>query len=269
MTDGIREYLGIVPAKEFLLPAAVFLAAAAVILFCFRKNRRVRRMFHSACALLVICVCVLIAYRMPDASLSEHPGSFTEIPEYTGEPVTVINGNVPFFTPEDLKQEPFESYGTRDSLGRCTGAYAMISLEFLPEGERESIQDIHPTGWQNVRYDGLVDEGYLYHRCHLIAYGLTGENANPDNLITGTQYMNIEGMRPYEYQTVSYIRRTGGDVLYRSTPVFTGSDLVCRGVLLEAYSVDDDGQSICFCVFCHNVQPGIVIDYAGGYSRRK
>lgn len=252
-----------------LLYIAGFLVLAALLIRIIYKDSAVKAMrsiLRTLAAAAVILACVYAAYRMPDHTLSDHPGSFEEIPAYENSPVTEINGNMPFFTPEDLQREPFEEYGELDSLGRCTGAFAMISTEFLPSEEREPIQNIHPSGYHNARYDGLIEDGYLYNRCHLIAFGLTGENANPRNLITGTRYMNIEGMRPYEYQTISYIHRTGSPVLYRSTPVYIGDELVCRGVLLEAYSAEDSGESVCFCIFVHNVQPGIRIDYATGLS---
>lgn len=185
------------------------------------------------------------------------------IPEYTDSPVVAINGNVPFFTDEDKTENAFESYSDLDSLGRCGAAYACIGEEIMPTDERGDIGSIKPSGWHTVKYDG-IDGNYLYNRCHLIAYSLSGENDNEKNLITGTRYMNTEGMLPYEERTADYIHITGHHVLYRVTPIFEGDNLLASGVLMEAKSVEDDG--ICFCVYCYNVQPGITIDYATGDS---
>ena len=174
--------------------------------------------------------------------------------------------NQPFFTKEDLQREPFEEYGEKDSLGRCTYAYALIDADMMPTDTRESLLEVYPTGFQNNEYPDLIEDRFLYNRCHLIAFELTGENVNMNNLITGTRYMNIEGMLPFENRCASYIRRTGNHVLYRVTPVFIDDELVCRGVLMEAESVEDD--EISFCIFCFNVQPGIEIDYQTGKNHR-
>ena len=185
-----------------------------------------------------------------------------QVPAYAGEPYVVINDNQPFFGEEEYTTEAFETYSALDGLGRCGTAYACVGEELMPAGERESISSVKPSGWINVEYGGQ----YLYNRCHLIAYCLTAENANKKNLITGTRYMNNEGMLPYEEKTARYIDKTNNHVLYRVTPVFEGSNLVASGVLMEAYSVEDQGKGICFCTYCYNVQPGVAIDYATGDS---
>ena len=192
--------------------------------------------------------------------------SLDSIPEYSGDPYVVVNNNVPFFSKEDLKAEVFESYGDLDSLGRCTVAYSMVGTETMPTEERGSIGQVKPTGWHAVKYDN-VDGKYLYNRCHLIGYQLTAENANVKNLITGTRYLNVQGMLPFENLTADYIKETGNHVLYRVTPVFEGDNLVASGVLMEGESAEDDGEAIQFCVYVYNVQPGIIIDYATGDSR--
>ncbi len=190
--------------------------------------------------------------------------SLSDIPEYNGELSVILNGNIPYFSAEELSDtDPFEEYSPLDSLGRCGTAYANICRELMPEEERGDISEIHPTGWHSSFYD-FVDGESLYNRCHLIAHELAGEDANELNLITGTRTFNKDGMEPYENMVADYVHKTGNHVLYRVTPLFDGSDLVAKGVVMEAYSVEDDGEGICFCVFCYNVEPGVGIDYAAG-----
>ena len=189
-----------------------------------------------------------------------------DVPPYQGSPYCEINNSQPFFTAADRTTEAFAVYPPLDSLGRCGACYGCIGRELMPSEPRGSIGMVRPSGWQLVRYDGLVDGNYLYNRCHLIAYMLTGENANVSNLITGTRYLNTEGMLPFETMTADYLRASGNHVLYRVTPVFAGENLVADGVLMEALSVEDDGAGLCFNVFCYNVQPGITIDYLTGES---
>ncbi len=191
--------------------------------------------------------------------------SLSDIPTYSGEAYAVINDNVPFFSRSDLTERSFESYSDLDDMGRCGVAYACIGKDIMPIEERGSIGSIKPTGWHTVKYDN-VDGKYLYNRCHLIGYQLSGENANERNLITGTRYLNIEGMLPFENMTADYVNETGNHVLYRVTPMFDGDDLLASGVLMEGYSVEDSGAGICFNVFCYNVQPDIAINYANGES---
>ncbi len=191
--------------------------------------------------------------------------SSADIPAYTGEAAVVLNDNKPFFTEKEYTTEPFESYSDLDSLGRCGVAYANVCEEIMPTEERGAIGMIKPSGWHTVKYD-CVDGKYLYNRCHLIGYQLSGENANEKNLITGTRYLNVIGMLPYEDQVADYVHDTEHHVLYRVTPIFTGDNLVADGVEIEAASVEDKGKTLQFHVFCYNVQPGVVIDYATGDS---
>lgn len=190
-----------------------------------------------------------------------------QVPEYEGEPYAVVNGNDPELDAQD-SEGPAESYSDLDSLGRCGTAEAVVSEATMPTEERGSIGMVKPSGWHTVRYDDLVDGKYLYNRSHLIGYQLTGENANEENLITGTRYMNTEGMLPFENEVADYVGSTGNSVLYRATPIFVGGELVARGVHLEAMSLEDGGAGVSFNVFCYNVQPGVEIDYATGESRR-
>ncbi len=191
--------------------------------------------------------------------------SLSDIPEYTGSPYVAVNGNVPYFTEDDLTDVSFESYSDLDSLGRCGVAYASVCTDTMPTEKRGSIGEVKPTGWINVKYD-FVDGKYLYNRCHLIGYQLTAENANEKNLITGTRYFNVQGMLPFENLTADYVKETGNHVLYRVTPIFEGDNLVASGVLMEAESVEDEGDGVLFCVYVYNVQPGVTIDYATGKS---
>ncbi len=192
--------------------------------------------------------------------------SLVSTPEYAGEPYIEINDNIPYFTDEEKTTDVFETYSDLDALGRCGTAYANICRELMPTEERGDISSIYPTGWDNNPYD-FVDGQYVYNRCHLIGYQLAAENANEKNLITGTRYMNVEGMLPFENMVADYVKETDGHVLYRITPLFDGNNLVASGVLMEAWSVEDDGDGICFCVYCFNVQPGVSIDYATGENR--
>ena len=191
----------------------------------------------------------------------------SSIPEYSGDPYVEINGNVPDFDESDLTTTSFETYSSLDSLGRCGVAYANIGTDLMPadDEERGDISSVEPTGWHSVTYD-IVESGYLYNRCHLIGYQLTAENANEKNLITGTRYLNVDGMLPFENMVADYIEETGNHVLYRVTPIFEGDNLVASGVQMEAMSVEDSGEGILFNVYCYNVQPGVEIDYATGDS---
>lgn len=184
------------------------------------------------------------------------------IPEWDGStPFYVVNENVPFF--ESLSQDSFEIYSDLDDEGRCGEAFANISTEIMPTEKREGIGSVYPSGWNQGKYPDLIPDGkYLYNRCHLIGFQLAGENANTKNLITGTRYMNVEGMEPFENEVAIYCKQTGNHVYYRVTPIFIGDELVARGVLIEAQSVEDD--QIMFCVYCYNVQPGVTINYADG-----
>lgn len=192
--------------------------------------------------------------------------SLNDVPAYSGTAYVVINGNVPYFDIDSLSSTSYESYSPLDSLDRCGVAYACIGQDIMPTEERGSIGQVKPSGWHTVKYD-VVDGKYLYNRCHLIGYQLSAENANTSNLITGTRYMNIQGMLPFENMTADYVKETGNHVAYRVTPAFEANNLLASGVLMEGYSVEDKGEGVSFCVFVYNVQPGIVIDYTTGDSK--
>lgn len=220
---------------------------------------------------LLLSLTLLFGGCSPDSS-SESPSQTSDreasynlesIPEYTGDPYVVINENVPFFTESDFTEEAFETYSDLDELGRCGAAFANVGKETMPTEERGQIGMIKPSGWQTVKYD-CVDGKYLYNRCHLIGYQLSAENANEKNLITGTRYLNVSGMLPFENKVADYIKETGNHVLYRVTPIYQDKNLVASGVLMEAQSVEDD--TVKFCVYCYNVQPDVQIDYATGKS---
>lgn len=192
--------------------------------------------------------------------------SLSDIPIYTDKAYVPINGNVPFFGEDDFSTTSFEKYSDLDSFGRCGVAFANIGQDLMPTESRGDIGSITPSGWMNKNYGDLIDGGYLYNRCHLIGFQLTAENANAKNLITGTRYLNIEGMLPFENMVADYVQETGNHVLYRVTPIYEGDNLVASGVLMEGYSVEDNGTDIQFCIYAYNIQPGIVIDYATGES---
>lgn len=191
--------------------------------------------------------------------------SLEDIPAYSGQPYIVLNNNIPYFTEEDKTTASFELYGDLDELGRCTIAYANVGTDLMPTEKRGSISSVKPSGWHSVQYDH-VDGKSLYNRCHLIGFQLTGENANKKNLITGTRYLNVDGMLPFENMIADYVKETNNHVLYRVTPIFQSNYLVADGVQMEAWSVEDEGDGVCFHVFAYNVQPGVEIDYATGES---
>lgn len=211
---------------------------------------------------LLVCCLALAGYfqlnRLPSFSLED-------LPPFSGQPYVVLNDNRPDFPEEDRVPVSFESYSPLDALGRCGPAYASVSPDTMPAGERGGIGQVKPSGWQTVKYD-FVDGTYLYNRCHLIGYQLTAENANDRNLITGTRYLNVDGMLPFENLVADYIKETGNHVLYRVTPIFDGMELVARGVQMEALSVEDGGEGVCFNVYVYNNQPGVSIDYSTGAS---
>ena len=232
------------------------------------KKRRIGIAAGAASAVFLLSACgASDEFRMPDfekgAVQTESYDTVSDVPEYSGEPYVEINDNQPDFTEEELTTVSYEEYSKLDSLGRCGEAEACIGEDLMPEGERESISEVIPSGWENNEYE-VVDGGYLYNRCHLIGYQLTGENANEENLITGTRYMNTEGMLPFENMVAEYVQETEYHVMYRVTPVFEGEDLVASGVHMEAESVEDDGEGISFNVYVYNVQPEITIDYSTG-----
>lgn len=196
----------------------------------------------------------------------DYIASVNDAPEFSGEPYVAIRNNEPQFDNKDLVTKSYESYSKLDSLGRCGVVMACIGTDIMPTEERGSIGQVKPTGWHTVKYD-IVDGKYLYNRCHLIGFQLTGENANEQNLITGTRYLNIEGMLPFENMIADYVKETENHVIYRVTPVYKGSDLLASGVQMEAFSVEDNGEGICFNVYAYNSQPGIEINYSNGESK--
>lgn len=233
-------------------------------------------MRHRMTALLVLAVIVmsLSACQVPlvqddSDELDAAEWLITDldsIPAYNGTAFCVINNNTPYFSESDYTTDSFEFYSELDELGRCGMCWACIGKDLMPTEERGEIGQIKPSGWHTVRYE-FIEKKYLYNRCHLIGYQLTGENDNERNLITGTRYFNTEGMLPFENEVAYYIRRTGNHVLYRVVPLYEGKNLLATGVTIEAKSVEDDGRGVQFNVFCYNVQPGVVIDYATGDSK--
>ncbi len=218
---------------------------------------------------LVICVILLLAYIFSDyiyVSVPEEETATCLYQSATDEPYIVLNDNQPNFSELDFESGSFEIYSELDDLGRCGVAYANIGMDLMPTEERGEIGSVKPTGWQTVKYDN-VEGKYLYNRCHLIGFQLTAENANKRNLITGTRYMNVQGMLPFENMVADYIKETKNHVLYRVTPVFEDDNLIASGVKMEAMSVEDKGEGICFNVYVYNKQPGIRIDYKTGESR--
>lgn len=221
---------------------------------------------------IMLFLSVFVCFILNGCSLSQEAKessnktlSLSDIPEFSNSAYVKINNNVPEFTSSDMTTKSFERYGELDVLGRCTTAYACIGTDIMPTEKRGSIGSVKPTGWQTVKYD-FVDGKYLYNRCHLIGYQLTGENANTKNLITGTRYLNVEGMLPFENMVADYVKETENHVLYRVAPIFKGDNLLASGVHMEAKSVEDNGNGICFNVYCYNAQPNITIDYATGES---
>ena len=229
---------------------------------------------------LILCVCVMlvgcggdyvdtgskIPLNDPSSAYSAAPTDINNIPKFDGEtPFIVLNENVPNFSDDDLVTESYEYYDELDELGRCTTVIACVGKDIMPTEERGNIGQVKPTGWHTVKYEN-VDGKYLYNRCHLIGFQLTGENANDRNLITGTRYLNVEGMLPFENMIADYVKETENHVLYRVTPIFEGNNLLASGVQLEAKSVEDNGDGVMFNVYAYNVQPGVVINYANGES---
>lgn len=198
--------------------------------------------------------------------LDYNPISVEDFPAFSGKPYVEIDGGMPDFSDDDLNTQSFEHYSQLDYLGRCGVATANISMDMMPTEPRGNIGHIKPSGWHTVKYPELISDRYLYNRCHLIAYSLCGENDNEQNLITGTRYMNTQGMLRFENDVLNYIEHTNNHVLYRVTPYFIEKELVARGVQIEAFSVEDNGKGICINVYVYNVQPGICIDYATGDS---
>lgn len=252
------------------------------------KHGRLYALLHMLCLLAIITIiagvvyCVRsgfgaerhqgrsasLSFRQDEPSVSTVIASPDTIPAYKGEDYIVLNNGIPNFTNHDLTHSTGEYYSDLDRLGRCGQAWALLDRSMMPTEERESIGSIRPSGWQIVKYPDIIEDSFLYNRCHLIAYGLSGQNDNEKNLITGTRYMNATSMLPFEIQVMQYLDFSENHVLYRVTPYFKGNELVARGVEMEAYSVEDQGRGVCYHVFVYNQQPGIQIDYLTGESRR-
>ena len=236
-------------------------------------KRKSKKNFNKVLAFIFCMLLMYLGYYIKHDFISPSSGNtetfksydLEEIPEYNGNGYIYLNNNIPNFNDEDKNAETFEYYSKLDNLGRCGVAYANISKDTMPTEEREDISHIEPSGWQTVQYD-IVSGKYLYNRCHLIGYQLTGENANDENLITCTRYMNATTMLQFENEVSNYIEETSNHVLYRVTPYYEGDNLVAKGVQMEAYSIEDNGEGIQFNIFVYNVQPGITIDYKTGES---
>ena len=230
--------------------------------------KKISRLLLAMLALLLALSMMLCACSIPVDTDDDNDAieliTLDDIPEFDGETAYIsINENIPFFTEDEIVVISYELYGELDGLGRCTTAIACVGVDIMPTEDRGSIGSVKPSGWQTVKYD-FISGKYLYNRCHLIGYQLTGENANKLNLITGTRYMNVDGMLPFENMVADYVKETENHVMYRVTPMYVGNNLVASGVQMEAYSVEDEGDGICFNVYVYNVQPGVEIDYATG-----
>ena len=234
-----------------------------------KGSKKLTSTLTAVIAVVLGLIYYFIGPAEPSAPKTEMPqtpvyaADLASIPAFSGDPYVVIHDNQPAFTEADMTAESFESYAELDGLGRCGAAMACVGRDIMPTEERGSISRVKPTGWVQNMYD-FVDGEALYNRCHLIAHQLTGEDANWLNLITGTRYMNVQGMLPFENIVADYVKETGNHVLYRVTPIFNGEDLVASGVQMEAWSVEDGGEGVCYNVYCYNVQPGVEIDYATG-----
>lgn len=234
-----------------------------------RKKRKKIYPFLSTTLLLICFSCYYYQDDIKKFIDNDEVVSYTleEIPSYSGNNYVYINNNVPNFNDEDINSKSFQFYSNLDSLGRCGYAYANISMDLMPTEKRGNIGMVKPSGWHTIKYDN-IDGKYLYNRCHLIGYQLTGQNANVKNLITCTRNMNSVSMLEFENKVSSYIKETNNHVLYRVTPIYDGDNLLASGVVMEAYSIEDSGEGIKFNVFIYNVQDGIEIDYKTGDSKR-
>ncbi len=228
-----------------------------------KKSKKGKKQLPLWASIVVLVLYLLAQLVLKQEAAAPHAVSVADVPAYSNSPYVVINNNQPLFEEKDLTETAYEHYSELDSLGRCGYAEACLGRELMPTEDRESISSVKPSGWIQGTYD-WVDGKSLYNRCHLIGFQLAGENANKLNLITGTRYLNVEGMLPFENMVADYIKETGNHVLYRITPIYEGDNLVASGVQMEAYSVEDAGEGICFHVYCYNNQPGVGINYATG-----
>ncbi len=242
------------------------------------KHKNKKNIYHTIFALIVLIIISgieicenndIITNNLDEENISDVYINIDDIPEFSDIPYVVINNNMPFFNENDYTTEAIEEYSDLDKFGRCGTAFANVCKEIMPKEKRGEIGNVKPSGWHTIRYDDLIEGKYLYNRCHLIGYQLAGENDNEKNLITGTRYLNVVGMLPFENKVANYVELTDNHVLYRVTPIFENENLVAKGVEMEAYSVEDQGKGICFNIFAYNNQPGIVINYVTGESSRK
>ncbi len=227
-----------------------------------RKSKKIDSLEQLIFVSILIVIFLLASRFLPKnennnkiIQRSELSFSMEDLPEFDeATPYVVINENIPDFEEKYFTSESFEQYSELDELGRCGIAFANIGIDIMPTEERGAIGSVKPSGWHTVRYD-IVDGKYLYNRCHLIGYQLSGENANTKNLITGTRFLNTEGMLPFENEVADYVKETKNHVLYRVTPVFEDENLVASGVQMEAESVEDRGEGVEFNVYVYNNQP--------------
>jgi len=232
---------------------------------------KIRRFGKALSAVVLIVFLCAGCWKLPKAKTAEKETAYytlDTLPDFSDSPYVPLENNEPRFEESEKTAVSYEFYSDLDSLGRCGEAKASIGRDLMPTEKRGEIGQVKPTGWQIAKYDE-VDGKYLYNRCHLIGFQLSGENANKKNLITGTRYLNVQGMLPFENMVADYVKETGNHVLYRVIPIFHGDNLVASGVTMEAESVEDRGEGICFYVYCYNVQPGITIDYRTGDNRRE
>lgn len=262
------SFLGIsLSNMMFIATGLMLIIALLLFIFAPKKGKRKKKKNKTPGTVALVLAAALALGGTATIAPSNSSFSLSDIPEFSGEPYIVIDDNKPSFTDDEITTEAYEKYSELDILGRCGVVEACCGKELMPaEGEeRESISSVTPSGWVQAKYD-FVDGTYLYNRCHLIGWQITAENANERNLIAGTRYLNIEGMLPFENMVADYIKETGNHVMYRVTPIYHENDLLPRGVQMEGYSVEDNGEGISFNVFCYNVQPGVTIDYATGRS---
>lgn len=246
---------------------ALFTAILFLISFCTGCSQTTEDILDDILSTYANTHSQIIEDMINDSYDFTSPDAYEMIPEWDQvSPYIEINNNIPTFTEDEITTESFEYYSNLDALGRCGIAVACVGTDIMPTEKRGAIGQVKPTGWHTVKYPELISDLYLYNRCHLIGYQLTGENANKQNLITGTRYLNVDGMLPFENAITDYVKETGNHVMYRVTPLFYFDELVARGVYMEAYSVEDNGEGISFNIYCFNVQPHIEIDYTTGES---
>ncbi|MCF0124680.1 MAG: DNA/RNA non-specific endonuclease [Clostridia bacterium] len=235
-----------------------------------KKKKKIIKLTKYA-ILIVFAIIGILPFKEYTKSDYALDVSNISIPAYSGTDYDILNNNIPYFDPKEFQSEDFEEYSELDLYGRCGTAFANLCKELMPTESRGQIGHIKPSGWNQKKYPGIINSKppYLYNRCHLIGFQLAGENDNEKNLITGTRYFNVNGMLPFENEVREYIDQTNNHVLYRVTPVFEKNNMLAKGVIIEAYSVEDKGSGIEFNVFVHNIQPGIEIDYSNGESQLK